>query len=80
MFEEGKENQIQASHYWYHQFFSYMELFVAFFRKFKLVTNSVLDTVFVIDMSINIADKQMVDGENNDDEKDNFVEKFAFIS
>ena len=57
-----------------------MELFVTFIRKFNLVADSAFDTVSVILLRIKIPEKEVVNGENDDNKKNNLVEESSLIS
>ena len=80
MLKELKSNHVQANTYWYEQFLFHMELFVAFSRKFNLVADSSFDTVPVIVLRIKIPEEHVVNGENDDDKKNNLVKESPFIS
>ena len=57
-----------------------MKLFVAYIRKFNLVADSAFDTVSVIFLRIKIPEKEVVNGENDDNKKNNLMEESSLIS
>ena len=56
-----------------------MKFFVTYIKKFYLVADSPFNTVFVIILRIKIPDEQVMNGENNDHQKNNFMEKSPSI-